>query len=69
MTTVAGYTLTEYGGLWFLTGPDDRPVSTILDMGNGLWRARTPDGHARTFDHIPDSVDNPALWVAERITE
>lgn len=63
---VGEYDLEHYGGLWFLTR-DGRPVSTIIDMGSGTWRARTPEGSARTFT-VPAHVEHPARYVAERIT-
>lgn len=63
---VGGYRLVEFGGLWFLDDRDDRTVSTILDMGNGLWRARTFQGGAATFS-IPDGVSDPARYVAEQL--
>jgi len=63
---VGGYRLVEFEGLWFLDDHEDRTVSTILDMGNRLWRARTPQGGAATFS-IPDGVDNPARYVAEQL--
>lgn len=68
MVKVGGYILSEYDGLWFLTEENGRSVATIVDMGGGVWRARTPDGQARTFDRIPDGVEDVALWVAEQIT-
>lgn len=63
---VGGYRLVEFGGLWFLDDQEDRTVSTILDMGNGLWRARTLQGGAATFS-IPDGVSDPARYVAEQL--
>lgn len=67
MVKVGDYTLVPFGGLWFLTDADDRLVSTILDMGEGTWRARTPEGSARTFE-VPPDVADPPLWVAREIT-
>src|SRR5690606_1595048 len=64
---VGDCTLVPFGGLWFLTDADDRLVSTILDMGEGTWRARTPEGSARTVE-VPAHVDDPARYVAEQIT-
>lgn len=63
---VGGYRLVEFGDLWFLDDQEDRTVSTILDMGNGLWRARTLQGGAATFS-IPDGVSDPARYVAEQL--
>lgn len=63
---IGEYDLTDYGGLWFLT-KDGRPVSTIIDMGGGTWRARTPEGNARTFT-VPPEVEHPARYVAQKIT-
>ena len=65
---VGDYALTPYQGLWFLTDESGRTVSTILDMGGGVWRARTPDGEARTFDDIPAGVEYVPRWIAEQIT-
>lgn len=63
---VGEYDLVEYGGLWLLE-LDGRIVSTLVDMGGGTWRARTPEGNARTFT-VPAHVDHPARYVAEQIT-
>lgn len=70
MVKVGDYTLVPFGGLWFLTDADDRLVSTILDMGGGIWRARTPSGEVRTFepDEIPADVTDAPRWIAEQIT-
>lgn len=70
MVKVGDYELTPYQGLWFLDDEDGRPVSTIISMGGGVWRARTPDGAARTFEpgDIPDDVDDVPRWIAEQIT-
>lgn len=65
--TVGGYVLTEYDGVWFLADEGGRTVSTIIDVGGGTWRARTPEGGARTFQ-VPPDVEDPALYVAEQIT-
>lgn len=65
---VGGYRLTEYQGLWFLTDDAGRAVSTIIDMGEGVWRARTPEGGARTVQ-VPPDVEDPALFIAEEITK
>ncbi|MEV4670953.1 hypothetical protein AB0K34_04800 [Actinomadura sp. NPDC049382] len=62
---VGEYDLIDYGGLWFLT-KGGRPVSTIIDMGGGTWRARTPEGNARTIE-VPDGTAEPARYVAEQI--
>lgn len=62
------YVLTPYDGLWFVDR-GGRCVSTIIDMGGGVWRARTPDGEARTFDDIPQDVDDVPLWIAQQITD
>lgn len=67
MTNVGGYAFTEYEGLWFLSDATGRTVCTIVDMGEGVWRARTPEGSARTVQ-VPPHVDDPPLWVAEQIT-
>lgn len=71
MTSVGGYELTEYAGLWFLTGGDGRVVSTIIDMGGGRWRARTPGGRARTFEpgSVPADVRDVPRRIAEQITD
>lgn len=66
---VGDYVLSEYDGLWFLSTEDGRVISTIIDMGNGIWRARTPKGEARTFEDTPPDVDNVPRWIAEQITE
>lgn len=68
-TQVGDYLLTPYDGLWFLDR-DGRAVSTIIDMGGGRWRVRTPEGGARTFDpdEIPDDVEDVPRWIAEQIT-
>lgn len=63
---VGDYDLVSFGGLWFLT-QNGRPVSTIIDMGGGTWRARTPEGSARTIE-VPDGTADPALYVAKQIT-
>lgn len=70
VTRVGGYQLIPYEGLWFLTGEDSRAVATIIDMGDGTWRARTPDGQARTFEpgSIPADVEDVPRWIAEQIT-
>ncbi|HEY8480183.1 MAG TPA: hypothetical protein VIL71_10170 [Spirillospora sp.] len=70
MTFVGGYELAEYDGLWFLSDKDGRVVSTIIDMGGGRWRARTPDGRARTFEPgtVPADVRDVPRWIAEQIT-
>jgi len=67
MTTVAGYTLVDERGVWFLLDGDRNIVSTLIDMGSGTWRARTPGGDAVTVD-VPADVEEPAVYVAERIT-
>lgn len=67
MTTIGDYALTCEGGLWFLM-KDDRLVSTLIDVGAGTWRARTLAGGATTIT-VPSDVDDPALYVAEQITE
>jgi hypothetical protein len=66
MTMVGDYELVMFGGLHFLT-KDEQIVSTLVDMGEGTWRVRTPEGSARTIE-VPDGTDNPALYVAEQIT-
>lgn len=66
ITKVGDYSLVDEGGLWFLM-KDHRIVSTLVDMGGGTWRARTPKGNAVTLD-VPDEVEEPATWVAEQIT-
>lgn len=63
---VGEYDLVPYDGLWFLDR-GGRTVCTIVDMGDGTWRARTPEGSARTV-HVPPAVEDPALYVAEQIT-
>ena len=70
MVKVGDYELTPYQGLWFLDDEDGRTVSTILDMGGGIWRARTPSGEVRTFepDEIPADVTDVPRWIAEQIT-
>ena len=70
MVKVGDCTLVPFGGLWFLTDADDRLVSTILDMGGGVWRARIPSGEVRTFepDEIPADVTDVPRWIAEQIT-
>jgi hypothetical protein len=63
---VGEYRLGEYSGLWFpMDG--DRIVSTLIDMGDGIWRARTPEGGAETVE-VPGNVEDPARYVAEEIT-
>ncbi|MFG2016514.1 hypothetical protein [Actinomadura geliboluensis] len=62
---VRGYLLIEKAGVWFLE-QDGRIAATIIDMGGGTWRARTPEGNARTFT-IPPEVEDPPLYVAEQI--
>lgn len=63
---VGEYLLVEMSGTWFLE-QDGRIVSTLIDMGGGTWRARTPEGNARTIE-VPDGTADPARYVAEQIT-
>lgn len=63
---VGEYDLTDYGGLWFLTR-DGRLISTLIDMSGGTWRARTPEGRARTIE-VPAGVEHPPRYVAEQST-
>lgn len=63
---VGEYDLVPYAGLWFLE-QGGRTVSTIVDMGGGVFRARTPEGSARTVE-VPAHVADPARYVAEQIT-
>ncbi len=63
---VGEHDLEDLGGLWFLT-LHGKPVSTLIDMGDGTWRARTPDGTAQTI-HVPDGTDDQVLYVAKKIT-
>lgn len=59
---VGEYLLIEKAGVWFLE-QDGRIAATLIDMGGGTWRARTPEGNARTFT-VPPEVEDPALYVA-----
>lgn len=63
---VGGYVLVERFGVWFLE-QDGRIAATLIDMGSGTWRARTPEGNAQTIQ-LPADVDHPARYVAEQIT-
>lgn len=64
--TVGEYELAEYSGLWFLL-KEGRIASTLVEMGGGTWRARTPEGDARTIE-VPADAEHPARYVAEQIT-
>ena len=63
---IGGYVLVEQFGVWFLE-QDGQIAATLIDMGGGTWRARTPEGNARTVT-VPPEVANPAKYVAEQIT-
>ncbi|GAA1819324.1 hypothetical protein [Actinomadura chokoriensis] len=62
---VGSYLLVEQGGVWFLE-QDGRITATLIDMGGGTWRARTPEGNVRTVT-VPPEVEDPPLYVAKLI--
>lgn len=64
---VGGYTLIELAGMWFLEDETGRIAATIVDMGGGTFRARTPEGSVRTVE-VPAGEKEPATYVAEQIT-
>lgn len=66
MTAVGGYEVVEDHGLWFMLD-GERIAGTIVDMGHGVWRCRTPAGTAVTLT-VPGDVDEPAVYVAEQVT-
>lgn len=66
MKTVGDYDLVNQAGVWFLE-QDGRIAATLIDMGDGTWRARAPEGSVRTIE-VPAHVEDPAMYVAEQIT-
>ena len=64
---LGGYTLIEMSGMWFLEDETGGIVATIVDMGGGTFRARTPKGNVQTVK-VPEDAEEPAMYVAEQIT-
>ncbi|WP_131739374.1 hypothetical protein [Actinomadura roseirufa] len=56
----------DVGGVYFLVDPQTRDIrGTLVDLGGGWWRCRTPRGDAREV-FVPPWVDEPWRDVAER---
>ena len=64
---LGGYTLIEMSGMWFLEDETGRIVATIVDMGGGTFRARTPKGDVQTIK-VPEDVEESVTYVAEQVT-
>ncbi|WP_131738364.1 hypothetical protein [Actinomadura roseirufa] len=57
----------DFGGVFFLVEPLTRDIrGTLVDLGGGWWRCRTPRGDAREV-FVPPWVDEPWRNAAERV--
>ncbi|WP_131735871.1 hypothetical protein [Actinomadura roseirufa] len=54
-------------GVYLLVDPRTRDIrGTLVDLGGGWWRCRTPRGDAREV-FVPPWVDEPWRNAAERV--
>ncbi|GGP98299.1 hypothetical protein BKA00_005827 [Actinomadura coerulea] len=63
---VGEYELVDEAGVWFLE-MDGRIQATLIDMGGGTWRVRSPEGSVETVT-VPPGTAHPARYVAEQVT-
>ncbi|WP_131739476.1 hypothetical protein [Actinomadura roseirufa] len=54
-------------GFYFLVDPRTRDIrGTLVDLGDGWWRCRTPRGDTREV-FVPSNVTEPWKNAAERV--